>query len=238
MLSYQHSYHAVNRADLHKHGALVRLLEVLRRKPRAITYMETHAGRGLYDLSSPEAQKTGEAKAGVEHTPPKGKYGEIVRAVRAEHGPNAYPGSPEIARRMLRDGDSLHLFELHPAENAALRRSLRGDNIHMHLRDGFEGALAISPPRPRKGLVLVDPSYEVKTEYAETARFAHKLVVKWPEAVVLIWYPVLEAKKHHELLEGLKLPHQKHETFFSGERALGSGLVCIGAPFGFTLTPE
>lgn len=238
MLSYQHAYHAGNRADLMKHDALARLLAALTRKPRPITYMETHAGRGLYDLASPEARKTGEAAEGIlkaELEP--GPFAEAVARVRARHGPLAYPGSPLIARELLREGDRMHLMELHPAEHAALRRALKGPGVAIHRRDGYEGVLALSPPTPRKGLVLVDPSYEVKPEYEAVPAFVQKLLARWPEATVLVWYPILAESRHERLIAGLHaLPFQRHEVRFGATKGMtGSGLIGINLPFGFRL---
>ncbi len=236
MLSYQHAYHAGNPADLHKHIVLAELLALLTRKARPITYMETHAGRGLYDLTAPEAVKTGEAAEGIAKLSlPDGPYASTLASVRASHGADAYPGSPLIARTLLRETDQLHLMELHSQEFAALKGALAAPNVAIHNRDGREGVLAISPPKPRKGLVLVDPSYEVKTEYADTAAFAMKLVAKWPEASILIWYPILRAGRHVELIEGLKLKFHQDEVQFQlkdGKGMRGSGLILINAPFG------
>ncbi len=238
MLSYQHAYHAGNRADLTKHDALARLLAALTRKPRPITYMETHAGRGLYDLASPEARKTGEAAEGIgkaELGP--GPFAEALARVRARHGADAYPGSPLIARELLREDDRLVLMELHPAEHAALRRALKGPGVAIHRRDGYEGALALSPPVPRKGVVLVDPSYELKAEYEAVPVFARKLLARWPEATVLIWYPVLAEARHERLVAGLApLPFQRREVSFGAAAGMtGAGLVGINLPFGFRL---
>ncbi len=235
MLSYQHAYHAGGPADLHKHIALAELLALLTRKPRGISYMETHAGRGLYDLAAPETAKTGEAEAGIARIPPPdGPFGEALANVRALHGETAYPGSPALAASLLREVDRLHLMELHPAEFAALKTNLEGEAA-IHHRDGYEGVLAISPPKPRKGLVLVDPSYEVKSEYIQAADFTRKLVAKWPEATVMIWYPVLKAARHTDMLAALKLPYIKDEVAFDlndGKGMLGSGLVLVNAPYG------
>ena len=205
MLSYQHGYHAGNAADLHKHIVLAELLARLTAKPRGITYLETHAGRGLYDLTAPEALKTGEAAAGIARVavPPDSPYGRALAETRARHGRQAYPGSPLIARLLTRAQDRLALMELHPAEHAALRAALAGEGVAIHHRDGREGALALAPFTPRKGLVLIDPSYEVKSEYADTAGFARRLIGKWPQATVLVWYPLLPAGRHSELLAGL-----------------------------------
>lgn len=237
MLSYQHAYHAGNPADLHKHFVLAGLLAQLTRKPRPISYLETHAGRGLYNLASAESLKTGEAALGVQQiTLPDGPYGQALAAIRADHGPDAYPGSPLIARTLLRPEDQLHLMELHPAEHAALRRALAAPNVHIHHRDGPEGVLALSPPKPRRGLVLVDPSYEIKSEYDSTARFARALVAKWAEAQVLIWYPILPDARHTALVDGLAMLRPlRHEVGFDqkdGRGMMGSGLLLVNGAYG------
>ena len=240
MLSYQHAYHAGNPADLHKHDALARLIAALTRKARPLTYMETHAGRGLYDLSGPEAAKTGEAAAGIlRAAPPPGPYADALAAVRAAHGPMAYPGSPLIARTLLRPQDRLHLMELHPQEHAALKLALAAQNVAIHRRDGFEGVPALSPPTPRKGLVLVDPSYEIKTDYDAVPAFVARLLAKWPEAVVLVWYPVLPDARQQRLLDGFApLPHVQSEVAVDlgkGRGMTGSGLIGLNLPHGFSL---
>lgn len=239
MLSYQHAYHAGNAADLHKHVALAELLARLTAKPRGISYIETHAGRGLYDLADAKAAKTGEAARGIDRiTPdPERPFGAALAAVRLRHGSRAYPGSPLIARALLREADRLILFELHPAEFAGLRGAMRGPGpgIAIHQRDGLEGALAVAPPKPRRGLVLVDPSYEVKSDYEAVPRFVRRLVAKWPEAVVLVWYPILEAGRHAALVAGLQpLPFLRHEVDIVGAAGgmTGSGLILVGAPHG------
>lgn len=236
MLSYQHAYHAGGPADLHKHLVLAELLVLLTRKARPISYLETHAGRGLYDLASAETAKTGEAAEGIESIDlPDCALKSVLEKVRAAHGASAYPGSPLIAQTLLRETDRMHLMELHPAEVQALRAALTAPNTAVHHRDGYEGVLALCPPKPRKGLVLVDPSYEIKTEYAQAAEFTRKLVAKWPEATVLIWYPILPAERHRDLIAGLKLPHLVDEVSFDLKGCLGmtgSGLALVNAPYG------
>ena len=234
MLSYQHAYHAGGPADLHKHIALAELLALLTRKPRPITYMETHAGRGLYDLASDETAKTGEADEGIAKIDlPVCPFTDAVKSVRLMHGETAYPGSPAIAAALLRPDDEMHLMELHPAEFKALRVNLEGEAA-IHHRDGYEGVLAISPPKPRKGLVLVDPSYELKSEYLQVADFTRKLMAKWPEATVMIWYPILKAGRHKEMLAALRLPHLVDEVSFTlkdNKGMTGSGLALVNAPY-------
>jgi len=235
MLSYQHAYHAGGPADLHKHIALAEILSLLTRKPRGITYMETHAGRGLYDLASAETAKTGEADEGIARLGlPNCVFTDAIKSVRAMHGETTYPGSPAIAAALLRANDKMHLMELHPAEFKALQKNLEGEAA-IHRRDGYEGVMAISPPKPRKGLVLIDPSYEVKTEYLQVADFTRKLVAKWPEATVMIWYPILEAGRHKEMLQALPVPIIKDEVSFSlkdNKGMTGSGLALVNAPYG------
>lgn len=244
MLSYQHGYHAGNLPDVHKHAALAVLLAALTAKDRPVSYLESHAGRGLYDLAAPEALKTGEAREGVEAALARGALPEdhpwpaAVRRVRAAHGATAYPGSPALARALLRPTDRLHLLELHPQEHAALRRSLGGPGVHVHRRDGHEGLPALLPPAPRRGVALIDPSYEVKSEYAAAARLFVAAHRKWPEGVILLWYPLLEAGLQAELLAALAaagLPGLwRQEVRFTGStlRLRGSGLVAVNLPYG------
>jgi 23S rRNA (adenine2030-N6)-methyltransferase len=238
MLSYQHGYHAGGPADLHKHIVLAELISRLAAKPRGLTYLETHAGRGLYDLAAPEAAKTGEAAQGIGRLvpDPATPFGRALAAVRAAAGPSAYPGSPMIARSLLRPQDRLVLMELHPAEHAALAAALAGPGVAVHRRDGFEGGLGLAPFKPRRGLVLVDPSYEVKSDYAAAAAFTRRLVAAWPEAAVLLWYPLLPAGRHRSLLAGLApLPHLVDEVRFdpAPQRGMtGSGLALVNPPYG------
>ncbi len=238
MLSYQHGYHAGGPADLHKHIVLAELLVRLTAKPRGISYLETHAGRGLYDLAAPEAKKTGEAAQGIGRiaVDPATPFGRALAATRERHGAVAYPGSPRVARSLLRPQDRLALMELHPTEHAALLVALDGPGVAIHRRDGFEGALALAPLRPRRGLVLVDPSYEVKSDYQAAAAFVLRLVAKWPEAAVLLWYPLLPAARHKALLRGLSpLQPAVDEVDFDPAPArgmTGSGLALVNAPHG------
>ncbi len=251
MLSYQHAYHAGNRADLHKHAVLAALLAQLTRKPRPITYLESHAGRGLYDLGSAEAAKTGEAAEGIARAEPSGAYAQALAATRAVHGPAAYPGSPAIAAALLRPDDRILLCELHPGEHAALKAAL-GARAEIHRRDGHEGLPALCPPSPRRGLALIDPSYEVKSEYAEAAETACATLARWPEGVVLVWYPILPEARHHVLTDRLaRLPGLViSETRFlrrpergitgrgitgrgiTGRGMTGSGLAILNPPYG------
>jgi 23S rRNA (adenine2030-N6)-methyltransferase len=247
MLSYQHAYHAGGPADLTKHLVLSALIAALTRKPRPISYFETHAGRGIYDLGGPEAAKTGEAAAGVEAWEaargglPAGPYGHALRQVRKHWGPRAYPGSPLLARVMLRSVDRMALMELHPAEHAALMDCFYDCPVHgpdpwIERRDGAEGAMALLPPEARRGLVLIDPSYEVKTDYAATAQLAMRILTRWPEAMVAIWYPLLAEARHKELLQGITGLHplvvERMFDLKAGAGMIGCGMAILNAPHG------
>lgn len=239
MLSYQHAYHAGNAADLHKHAALAALLTALTGKPRGISYLESHAGRGLYDIASQESKKTLEAASGIERVHPGGPYNRALSAIRAAEGPSAYPGSPLIARTLLRAQDRLTLCELHPGEHRALVGALAGPGVAIHRRDGHEALPALSPPVPRRGLALIDPSYEVKSEYAAAAETALAVLKRWPEGVVMLWYPILPAGRHRSLLGILKrgLPDGRliSEARFREHPArgmTGSGLAILNPPYG------
>lgn len=244
MLSYQHMYHAGNLADVHKHAALSVLLTKLTQKEKPLTYIETHAGRGIYDLTSDAAQKTHEAQNGIEHLlklkkiPAAHPYFQLLRRVREEVGNNVYPGSPFIAEALLRPTDTIHLMELHPQEYAKLRYFMNYPNVHIHKRDGYEGVLAITPPPVRRGVVLIDPSYEIKTEYALAAQKILKLAKKWHEAHIMVWYPLLEENRHHELLEPLKAAGLKdsfnQQVLFKNavKGMIGSGVFIVNTPYG------
>ena len=246
MLSYQHAYHAGSRADVHKHAALALVLAALARKDRPLSYVESHAGRGLYDLAAAEAAKTGEAADGIVRVLARGllpashPYRVAVEAARARFGATAYPGSPLIARTLLRPADRLHLIELHKHEHAALVRALAGPGVHIHRRDGWEGVPAIVPPAPRRGLVLIDPSYELDEDWDRAARLVLLLRRKWPEATVMLWYPLLGEGRHEALcrtLDGAGLPrYRREEVRFPAARPrrglLGSGLVLFNLPWG------
>lgn len=241
MLSYQHSFHAGNLADVHKHSLLAWMLDYLTQKPKPISYIETHAGRALYDLSSADALKTGEAAKGIEAADDwfqrDHPYATVLNATRAAHGPHAYPGSPLIAEHFRRDGDSFTLAELHPEEARALRAALPRAKVHK--QDGFALAHALLPPEPRRGLLLVDPSYEVKADYAEIPKHVAKWQRAWNVGIIVIWYPILTSAAHIPMLDALEAVAQdalRHEVRFSparpGHGMVGSGLFVVRPPFG------
>ena len=244
MLSYQHIYHAANLADVHKHAVLAWVLDYLCQKPKPLTYIETHAGRGLYNLAAPEAAKTGEAAQALAKTTDwfddSHPYARQLSLTRAAHGASAYPGSPLIAAQMLRPGDRMHLAELHPQEHGALEFAMSPFGARIYRQDGFGMAQAICPPDPRRGLMLIDPSYEVKTDYETIPAQIAKLHRKWNVGIICLWYPILTSAAHGPMLAALaaqNLPGAlRHEVRFppvrAGHRMVGSGLFIVNAPYG------
>ncbi|MBC7478756.1 MAG: 23S rRNA (adenine(2030)-N(6))-methyltransferase RlmJ [Pseudorhodobacter sp.] len=245
MLSYQHSYHAGNLADVQKHALLAWMLDYLTQKDKPLSYVETHAGRGLYDLGAAEAVKTGEAAAGIARAealfPADHPYRRRLSEIRARFGPNAYPGSPMIAALTLRDTDPMHLAELHPQEHRALVTNLSPWGAHIHQRDGMDMALAVSPPTPRRGLMLIDPSYEVKADYDTMPRQIQQIARKWNVGIISLWYPILTDASHLPMLTALQSSFPdglRTELRFppvrAGHRMTGSGLFTVNPPFGMT----
>jgi len=243
MLSYQHIYHAGNLADVQKHALLAFMLDYLVQKDKPLSYIETHAGRGLYDLRSDAALKTGEAEKGISLAedcfPLAHPYRQRLAEARARFGPTAYPGSPLIAALSLRDIDTIHLCELHPAEVQALRHALLPWGAHVHASDGMQKALALCPPTPRRGLMLIDPSWEVKSDYDIIPKTISHIARKWNVGTIALWYPLLDGAPHSPMLTSLTEAHPgalRHEVRFppvrQGHRMLGSGMFILNPPFG------
>jgi 23S rRNA (adenine2030-N6)-methyltransferase len=243
MLSYQHLFHAGNLADVQKHALLAWVLDYLIQKDKPLSYIETHAGRGIYDLGAEEAIKTGEADKGItvaEALFPKGHpYLNRLNEVRASYGPLAYPGSPLIAALSLRDQDTIHLAELHPQEHQHLRHAMNPWETHIYQRDGFDLALALTPPTPRRGLMLIDPSYEVKADYEAIPKHIANIARKWNVGIVALWYPILTGGAHAPMLTALQAQFPealRTEVRFppvrEGHRMEGSGMFVVNPPYG------
>lgn len=243
MLSYQHIYHAGNLADVHKHTLLAWMLAYLTRKDKPLTYMETHAGRAFYDLLDPAAVKTGEAAQGIGKTagmsPVDHPFSEVLAQLRVAHGDAAYPGSPLIAGALLRPDDKMHLAELHPRENEALEYAMSAFPAKCYQQDGFDMAYSLCPPTPRRGLMLIDPSYEIKSDYEDIPRHIAKFTKAWNVGVICLWYPILKVSAHRKMLSVLETAHPdalRHEVGFApareGHGMIGSGMFVINPPYG------
>lgn len=244
MLSYQHIYHAGNLADVHKHSLLAWMLGYLTIKDKPLTYIETHGGRALYDLADAAALKTGEAAQGIQKVEswfaPDHPYARVLQQTRTEAGRDAYPGSPLIAASLLRPTDTMHIAELHPREHSALALALSPFSAKIHLRDGFDMAHALAPPTPRRGLMLIDPSFEIKEDYVTIPRHIAKIARAWNVGIIALWYPILTSSAHLPMLNTLMANHPgalRHEVRFpparKGHGMVGSGLFVINAPYGF-----
>jgi len=241
MLSYQHIYHAGNLADVHKHSLLAWMLDYLTCKDKPVSYIETHGGRALYDLSADEALKTGEAAQGIGRAKDwfqaDHPYIKCLEKTQHSSGANAYPGSPMIAAQTLREMDTLTIAELHPAEHNALELALPIAKIHRS--DGFAMAHSILPPTPRRGLMLIDPSFEVKEDYATIPGHIKKYARAWNVGIIALWYPILTSNAHDNMLKTLTKDHPeafRHEVRFPparpGHGMVGSGMFVIRPPFG------
>ncbi len=199
-MNYRHAFHAGGFADVIKHIVLVRTLLYLHEKPAAFRVIDTHAGAGLYDLKSQEAARGGEWLTGIARimqaqfsgaaVPLIKPYLDIVSAFNPQGGIEAYPGSPLIARALLRPQDRLTACEVEAGARKhlidALRRDAQAKVVDL---DGWVGLLAFVPPRERRGLVLIDPPFEDKDEFERLSdRFASAFA-KWPTGIYLLWYP-------------------------------------------------
>jgi len=200
-MNYRHAFHAGNFADVIKHIVLVRILSYLQEKPAAFRVIDTHAGAGLYDLTGEEAARSGEWLTGIARVmqarfsdqaePLVRPYLDIVRSFSPARELSAYPGSPLIARALLRPQDSLVACELEPNARKRLIGALRRDEqARVVDLDGWVGLPAFVPPKERRGLVLIDPPYERKDEFEQVAAGFAAAFAKWPGGVYLIWYPV------------------------------------------------
>jgi 23S rRNA (adenine2030-N6)-methyltransferase len=192
-MNYRHAYHAGNFADVAKHLAEVAILTHLTKKDAPFAVIDSHAGRGLYDLASEQARKTGEAQAGIEKL--RGLSGspllERYLGLVANSGADRYPGSPLIAARMLRPQDRLAAIEKHPEEAAMLTQALMPwRKARVEEGDGYARLLALLPPPERRGLVLIDPPFEVPDEFETAARTIRDAVRKFSNGIYLIWYPI------------------------------------------------
>lgn len=245
MLSYRHSFHSGNFADVVKHIVLVEILDHLTQKETPFEYIDTHSGAGLFNLQSSDAQKLQEHTNGIGKLSPAdfpelSRYFEVIKSVNLTNDLDFYPGSPVIAKYFLRRQDRAWLFELHPKDYELLRNNM-GNNrrIKVKNQDGFEGLNAILPPTSRRGMVLIDPSYEIKSDYAMIVKNLAKAHNKFNYGTYAIWYPVVE-RQTIDILErniiktGIK-NIQRFELGISAdsdERGMtASGMIVINPPW-------
>lgn len=246
-LGYQHEYHAGNHGDVLKHAVLSLVVAALANKDKPFRVLDGWAGSGWYDLMGREARQTAEYRAGIERVlssplPPVAMqpYLQAVRNCNAGQSLTRYPGSPELVRRLLRPNDHLELLEIHPRASAALREHYSHDPfVHLHVRDAFEGIPALIPPPERRGLVLIDPSYEVKDDFPAVVEMLRVATRRWANGIFMIWYPLIRhplAERFPAKLRALGMPELLQAELaveargFDGMR--GSGVLIVNPPYG------
>jgi 23S rRNA (adenine2030-N6)-methyltransferase len=250
-MNYRHAFHAGNAADVLKHAVLARVLAWLGRKPAPLRVIDTHAGAGLYDLASREATRSPEWRDGIARIEDGDglpdalavflkPYLAALAGVRARWGENAYPGSPLVAREMLRPDDRLVCCEISGDAAGSLRAALGRDRrVRVLEIDGYNGWKAQIPPPERRGVVLVDPPFEAADEFARVLAGLKEAARRWPTGTQLVWYPAkdpalvgrfLDAVAELPLAETLRL--ELHVAAPGSRPGLtGSGLLVVNPPW-------
>ena len=257
MFSYRHAFHAGSHADILKHLTLIHLVEYLQEKPGALTIIDTHAGAGIYSLKDGFAAVSKEAEGGIfkllkfiEAGHPTSesvnKYLELIQAENVKGELTTYPGSPFILARLLRPQDRLKLFELHPKEIDILRHNIRelkqAKQIDVYAEDSFARLKGLLPPPSRRGLVLIDPSYEDKQDYRYLEVALEEALQRFATGCYAIWYPILSRRESAGLPDRLKKIAASHKRSWlhtelrvenaPGERRLqASGMFIINPPW-------
>src|SRR5215217_990062 len=248
-MNYRHAFHAGNFADVVKHAVLARIITHLKEKPAAFRVIDTHAGAGLYDLTGPEASRTGEWREGIgklldAQLGPEARgllapYLEAVAALNAGTALKLYPGSPVLAQSLLRSQDRLIACEREPGAAQALAGHLRGDKRAKAVAiDGYTALNAYVPPKERRGLVLVDPPFEQPDEQARLAQALAAAHRKWPTGIYALWYPIKDAREADAFARriarlGITRMLRAELTFSArnDERLRGSGLILVNPPW-------
>ena len=246
-MNYKHIYHAGNFADVAKHVGLTYCLGALQRKDAAFFVLDSHAGRGYYDLQSPEAQKSGEAQRGIQRLI-ETSVGETAlagyfAAIRARRGKRLarYPGSPALIAGGLRAQDRALFVELMPAEARAAEREVESlGRTRTEIGDGYAALKAFLPPEERRGLVLIDPPYESLDELKSMLQAFTDAYLRWPSGIYLMWYPIRSAVQRgmvHARFEALRVPKMLYADLAihpddAGVGLAGSGLMIVNPPYG------
>ena len=218
MFSYRHAFHAGNHADVLKHTVLLAVLKHMAQKETAFTVFDTHAGAGLYRLDGDYAQTSAEASQGFlkliaakpeqPFAPAIQDYIDLVASFNAGGQWKVYPGSPFIIQQQLRGRDKLKLFELHPTDTKTLTANIAqleaGRQVAIEREDGFEGVKKFLPPPSRRALLLCDPSYEVKHDYARVSAMVADALLRFATGTYVVWYPIIPRPEAHDLPRKLK----------------------------------
>jgi 23S rRNA (adenine2030-N6)-methyltransferase len=249
MLSYRHAFHAGNHADVLKHLILIQIAQYLGEKPTPFWIIDTHAGAGRYALDSAHASKLAEYRDGIGRLwntkglpPAAAEYVDFVRLLNPDGQLRHYPGSPWLASQLLREGDRLRLYELHSSDVKLLQDCFRsaGRQVMVTAGDGFAGLKAVLPPPPRRALVLIDPSYETRDDYANVIKGLQEALKRFPTGTYALWYPMLskpESVKLPNRLKALGATNWLHATLQVAAPARdgfgmhGSGMFIINPPW-------
>ena len=256
MLSYRHAFHAGNHADLFKHAVFVALLKHLLKKDKAFWCVDTHAGAAQYSLMGDWAKKNAEFESGISRIwekkllpPLLADYLEQVRAFNHTDELRYYPGSPQLAVQLMRKKDTLRLFELHSTEIEVLEKHFRvderkpdrlGPRVEVQAGDGFTGLQSVLPPPPRRGLVLIDPSYEDKHDYKHVVTALREGVKRFATGTYMVWYPQVQRRDSVTLpdtLVNLQRTDWLHASLTvkrpadDGLGLHGSGVFIVNPPF-------
>lgn len=240
MLSYQHGFHAGNRADVLKHSVLHALLGHIAATGKPVLYVETHAGRGRYDLTGQQARKGGEAQTGIlalhSGKPPRALKPWVTLV--EGRGMKDYPGSPALAQALLPASARLVFFEKHPGEHAALAKAVGDDpRVQVKQADGYSGALKLSPRSGEQMVCFVDPSYETSRDIDALALWTPRALKRWPQGIVILWLPLFRDGREAEFgeylgsLEDCIIAGARWPVEVDDESALeGSAVVAFRAP--------
>jgi len=247
MLSYRHAFHAGNHADVLKHLVLVRLLRYLNQKDKPYWYIDTHAGAGVYGLDAGYSTKNAEHEQGIARLwkqtdlpEPLADYVDLIRALNPSGDLKLYPGSPYLARQLLRPEDRMRLFELHTTDIELLGRTFQGQRrVQVTLGNGFAGLKSLLPPPPRRALTLIDPSYEERSDYLHVVEALKDSLKRFATGIYAIWYPLLgraDAQRLPERLRGvaqswLDVRLEVYKPVVGEYGMYGSGLVIINPPW-------
>lgn len=247
MLSYRHGFHAGNFADVLKHAVLTLVLDYMTRKEKGFCYIDSHSGAGMYQLSDEFAQKTGEYKDGIakiinDEQAPEAleEYLSLIKRLNFNEALSVYPGSPGIAKQFARRQDSSHLFELHPSDIEHLEDFCqRWRKVFVKQSDGYQGVLGLVPPPSRRGVVLIDPPYEIKDDYTKAVKTIIKAYKKFATGTYIVWYPVVKRelinKMQHDFSQSEVKNLLKVEFCLSpdtdGYGMTGTGLFIVNPPW-------
>ena len=245
MLSYRHGYHAGNAADVLKHFTLIYVLDYVKKKDKNFIFIDSHAGAGKYSISDPYMQKNKEYLQGIEKIFKINNddiflknYLNLIKLINFNSNLKIYPGSCYLAAIRLSEDDKLHFIELHPTEFLNLKKNFEDDSrIIIENDDSYKRLIKLLPPKEKRAVILIDPSYELKDEYEKVSKMLSSCYKKFPLGVYIIWYPVLSNKKSESfvlniLKENYKnLSHIEMITDNSNNGMQGSGLFIINCPW-------